>query len=252
MRYSEICRKTLRSFVWIERSGLAGQVDLRWLEAAEYDSTLVCQHTVGPVEAQPVGVLQQRLHCIDDCAEIALISWRGHSDCSPDFVFSETTHMVGDTSLSQPRDHGGDMVVKSMYSIRVASSIALCLSDVIFLAAKEVVLPGCLSLVAPLCILSCHFEISLPRRNLEHPLTGVILCPNFVACMGLFQSGITATLLLIDPTMSSPAMLPHSACSPAYIGTGYTAIIQASALQPVEVYRQMSHRRVACGWVYDV
>jgi hypothetical protein len=57
-RCPKIARKTLRSFVRIEWPSLARQVDLRRLEAAEDDSTLVGQHAVGPVEAQPVGVSQ--------------------------------------------------------------------------------------------------------------------------------------------------------------------------------------------------
>jgi hypothetical protein len=40
-RYSKIARKTLRSFVRIEWSSLAYQVDLRRLEAAKDDSALV-------------------------------------------------------------------------------------------------------------------------------------------------------------------------------------------------------------------
>jgi hypothetical protein len=55
-RYPEIARETLRSFIRIEWSSLTYQVDLRRLEAAKDDSALVGQHTVGSVEAQPMGV----------------------------------------------------------------------------------------------------------------------------------------------------------------------------------------------------
>jgi len=57
MRNSEVGRKTLRPFVRIERSGLTRQVDLRRLEAAKDDSTLVGQHAVRPVETQLVSIL---------------------------------------------------------------------------------------------------------------------------------------------------------------------------------------------------
>ena len=57
MRYSEVGCKTLRPFVWVKWSGLAYQVDLGWLEAAEDDSTLIGQHAVGPVETQSVSIL---------------------------------------------------------------------------------------------------------------------------------------------------------------------------------------------------
>ena len=57
MRYSEVGCKTLRPFVWVKWSGLAHQVDLGWLEAAEDDSTLIGQHAVGPVETQSVSIL---------------------------------------------------------------------------------------------------------------------------------------------------------------------------------------------------
>ena len=57
MRNSEVGRKTLRPFVRIKRSSLTRQVDLRRLEAAKDDSTLVGQHAVRPVETQLVSIL---------------------------------------------------------------------------------------------------------------------------------------------------------------------------------------------------
>ena len=54
---SEVGRKTLRPFVQIKRSSLTCQVDLRRLEAAKDDSTLVGQYTVRPVKTQPISIL---------------------------------------------------------------------------------------------------------------------------------------------------------------------------------------------------
>ena len=57
MRNSKVGRKTLRPFVRIKQSDLTRQVDLRRLEAAKDDSTLVGQYAVRPVETQLVSIL---------------------------------------------------------------------------------------------------------------------------------------------------------------------------------------------------
>lgn len=87
-RYPEVRYKALGFFMRIKRPRLTAEVDLRRLEAAKDDPALVSQHTPWSVEAQPVGVSQERLHRVDDCAEIALVSKRRYGDGGSNFVFS--------------------------------------------------------------------------------------------------------------------------------------------------------------------
>lgn len=91
--------------------------------------------------------------------------------------------MVSDTCLSQPRNHGGDMVLESVYSIRIVSGIALCLLDIVLLGAEKLMLLGKLSLCISFSSLRRYFEISLPCSNFEESLASVILCPDLVPRM---------------------------------------------------------------------
>lgn len=101
------------------------------------------------------------------------------------------------------------MVVEFMYSIGIVSSIALCLLDVFFLGAEEVMLLGCLSLGHCTSILACYFEVLLPAVKFEESLTRTILSPDPVLRMNLFRANIPSTLLLIHPSMLLLAMFPH-------------------------------------------
>ena len=114
------------------------------------------------------------------------------------------------------------MVVESMHSIGMPSSFMLYLSNVVFLCAEKLVLLTCLSLVTSLGFLACYFEISLPRYNFEESLTCMVLSPDPVVRIGLFQSSIATTLLQINPTMLLSTVLPHPAQGSTYVRTEST------------------------------
>ena len=114
------------------------------------------------------------------------------------------------------------MVVESMHSIGMPSSFMLYLSNVVFLCAEKLVLLTCLSLVTSLCFLACYFEISLLRCNFEESLTYMVLSPDPVVRVGLFQSSIATTLLRINPTMLLSTVLPHPAQGSTYVRTEST------------------------------
>lgn len=101
------------------------------------------------------------------------------------------------------------MVVKPMYSVRIVSSIALCLLDVVFLGAEKLMLLGRLPLGDCTLILTCHFEVFLPAVDLKESLTRTVLSPDLVTRMELFRTNIPSPLLLIHPSMFLLAMFPH-------------------------------------------
>jgi hypothetical protein len=118
--------------------------------------------------------------------------------------------MVGNACLSQLRNNGRDMVVESMYSISILRSIVLCLSNVVFLQAKKVVLLVCLLLPTTPYVLASNFEVSLPGRDFEEPLARMVLGPNLILGMDLFFPRVTPTFLLIHPLMFLLTVFLHS------------------------------------------
>ena len=114
------------------------------------------------------------------------------------------------------------MVVESMHSIGMPSSFMLYLSNVVFLCAEKLVLLTCLSLVTSLGFLAYYFEISLPRCNFEESLTCMVLSPDPVVRVGLFQSSIATMLLRINLTMLLSTVLPHPAQGSTYVRTEST------------------------------
>jgi hypothetical protein len=118
--------------------------------------------------------------------------------------------MVGDTRLSQPRDHGGDMVVKTVYSVRIVGSITLRLLDIVFLRAEEFVFCLCLTDGNTPSALTSYLEVSLPSGSFKDPLASMMLCPDLVRCVALFRSRITSTLLSVHLLMFLFTVFLHS------------------------------------------
>jgi hypothetical protein len=56
--------------------------------------------------------------------------------------------MVGNICLSQPRDHGRDMVVESEDLFSIVGSVKFCLLSVILLYTEELLYLGCLTCIA--------------------------------------------------------------------------------------------------------
>lgn len=117
--------------------------------------------------------------------------------------------MVGDACLSHPRDYGGDMVIEAMYSIRVVGSIALCLLDVVFLGAEELMLLEYLPPGDCTPTLACHFEVLLPTIDLEESPTRTTLSSYVITRMKLLCANIPFPLFLIHTSMFLLAMCLH-------------------------------------------
>ena len=67
--------------------------------------------------------------------------------------------MIGNIRLSQPRDHGRDMVVESEDLFGIVGSVKFCLLSVILLYTEELLYLGCLSCIA-LSVPAGYFEAS--------------------------------------------------------------------------------------------
>jgi hypothetical protein len=118
--------------------------------------------------------------------------------------------MVGNAYLSQPQNNSRDMVVESMYSISILRSIMLCLSNIVFLQAKKVVLLVCLLLPTTPYVLASNFEVSLLGRDFEEPLARMVLSLNLILGMDLFFPRVTPTFLLIHLLMFLLTVFLHS------------------------------------------
>jgi hypothetical protein len=118
--------------------------------------------------------------------------------------------MVGNARLSQPRNYGGDMVLESVHPIGIVSSITLCLSDIVFLRAKEILFSVCSSWVVILNGLASDFEVFLLSRDFKESLAGMVLSPDLVMCIELFYPRVASALLLIRLLMFLLTVLLHS------------------------------------------
>jgi hypothetical protein len=118
--------------------------------------------------------------------------------------------MVGNARLSQLRNYGRDMVLKPVHLIGIVSSIMLCLSDIMFLRAKEIIFSVCSLWVIILNGLASDFEVFLLSRDFKESLAGVVLSPDLVMCIELFYPRVASTLLLIRLLMFLLTVLLHS------------------------------------------
>lgn len=98
-----------------------------------------------------------------------------------------------------------------MYPLAIVLAVSLCLSDVIFLGAKELTLS-----IGLLCLnlfgLACYLEVLLLVRSLEESLIGVVLRPDHVTSMRLLRSNVSPSLLLVFPTVLYVTVLTDAAC----------------------------------------
>jgi hypothetical protein len=142
--------------------------------------------------------------------------------------------MVGNACLSQPRNNGRDMVVETMYSISILRSIVLCLSDVVFLQAKKVVLLICLLLLTTPYVLASNFEVSLPGRDFEESLARMVLGPDLILGMDLFFPRVAPTFLLIHPLMVLLTVFLHSVQRATYVCTAFASGVSSVTSQAIE------------------
>jgi hypothetical protein len=102
------------------------------------------------------------------------------------------------------------MVLESVHPIGIVSSITLCLSDIVFLRAKEILFSVYSSWVVILNGLVSDFEVFLLSRDFKESLAGMVLSPDLIMCIELFYPRVASALLLIRLLMFLLTVLLHS------------------------------------------